>query len=475
MTFQEIRALEIFDGLPDQALHVLVDASDEVGFAAGDVLWVEGQPAVIWWVLLEGRLDMVRHVGRERMVMGSFTQPGQWGEGWAAFDPHGVYMVTGQATTDGRMLRVPVSAFRDLAGSVPLIRHFLDGLFQTAREIEASTRQREALVSLGRLSAGLAHELNNPAAAAIRAVEALETSMRDARGAVRDLAGSEIDSGQYLALDALLAEARTPDDSDALVVADREERLSDWMIANDVDRDWILAPALAAASIEPEWCDRVLEIVGGRALQPALDWLAATMTSLALMGEVRTATQVVSGLVESVKSYSQMDRGSFQRIDVRDGLESTLVVLAHRLRPGIEIVRHFDEVVPSIDAYPGELNQVWTSLVENAVDAMGGHGVLTLSVAQSAEADRVLVSLADTGTGMAPEVLEHAFDVFFTTKEVGMGTGLGLSIARRVVVERHGGEISIESQPGATIVRVSLPTTQTPDQPVSGAVAQPFT
>ena len=463
MTFHEIRALEIFDGLPDQALHVLVDASDEIEFAAGDILWVEGQPAVIWWVLLEGRLDMVRHVGRERMIMGSFAQPGQWGEGWAAFDPHGVNMVTGQATTDGRMLRVPVSAFRALAGSVPLIRHFLDGLFQTAREIEASTRQREALVSLGRLSAGLAHELNNPAAAAIRAVGALEASMRDARGAVLDLAEAGIDSAQYIALDALLAEARTPvDDGDALEVADREEGLSDWMSAHDVDRDWILAPALAAASIEPEWCDRVLGIVGGRALQPALDWLAATMMSLALMNEVRTSTQVVSSLVDSVKSYSQMDRGSFQRIDVTDGLESTLIVLAHRLLPGIEVVRHFDEV-PLIDAYPGELNQVWTSLVDNAVDAMGGHGILTLTVSQSADADRVLVSLADTGPGMPPAVLEHAFDVFFTTKEVGMGTGLGLTTARRVIGERHGGEISIESQPGTTVVRVSLPLTQAPD------------
>jgi len=176
---------------------------------------------------------------------------------------------------------------------------------------------------------------------------------------------------------------------------------------------------------------------------------------------VRTSTQVVSSLVDSVKSYSQMDRGSFQRIDVTDGLESTLVVLAHRLLPGIEVVRHFDEV-PLIDAYPGELNQVWTSLVENAVDAMGGHGVLTLTVSQSADGDRVLVSLADTGPGMPPAVLEHAFDVFFTTKEVGMGTGLGLTIARRVVVERHDGEISIESQPGTTVVRVSLPTTQSP-------------
>jgi signal transduction histidine kinase len=459
MVFDEVRALELFDGLADDRLQALVDASEEVAFSAGDLLWNEREPAVFWWVLLEGRLDMVRHVGRELVVMGSFTYPGQWGEGWAAFDPHGVYLVTGRATTAGRILRVPVQALRALGEDVPVIRHLLDGLFHTARQIETSTRQREALVSLGTLSAGLAHEINNPAAAAIRAAEALDSAIADSRLAARSLAAAGLTEDQYAALDALLArsrEAKGP--ANALAVSDREDALSSWMLRHGVDRDWILAPALATTAVTPASCDEVLVAVGEADLQPALEWLASTLTLVALIGEVKESTQRVSDLVSSVKSYSQMDRGSLQRIDVTEGIESTLAVLAHRLTPRIEVVRAYGEPVPEIEAYAGDLNQVWTGLIDNAVDAMVGSGVLTVAVA--AEGDDVIVTISDTGGGMPAEVLEHAFDPFFTTKEVGMGTGLGLANARRVVVERHGGDMSLSSSPRGTAVRVVLPTRQ---------------
>ncbi len=457
MTYDEVRNLELFDGLPDQMLRVLVDASDELTFQTGDVLWNEREPAVHWWVLLEGRLEIIRHVGRERAVMGHFTEPGQWGEGWAAFDPHGVNMVTGYATTAGRILRVPVEALRSLVDGVPVVRHFLDGLFHTAREIESSTRQREALVALGTLASGLAHELNNPAAAAVRAVESLEGATRDIRAAARRLADQGLSAAQSTALDALVDEARPAEEpTGALGVADREEALSDWMAARDVDREWILAPALAAASLDAAWCERVLETVDRPALQPALELAAASATSLSLMREVRESTQRVSSLVDSVKSYSQMDRGSFQRVDVREGIRATIVVLAHRLDPGVEVVQKLAEDLPEIDAYPGELNQVWTSLIDNAIDAMAGQG--TLEVTAITEGDHVVVTVSDTGVGMAPDVLEHAFDIFFTTKAVGMGTGLGLALARRVVVERHSGDIKIDSSSAGTRVRVFLPT-----------------
>ncbi len=460
----EVRALELFEGLPDPTLRSLVDASVELAFAAGDVLWVEREPAIHWWVLLDGRLEVVRHVGRERAVMGEFTRPGQWGGGWAAFDPHGVYLVTGIATTSGRILRVPVAALRSLVADVPVIHHYLDGLFHTGREIESSTRQREALVALGSLSAGLAHELNNPASAAVRAVDALDGAIADVRSALRELAGQGITPDQFTALDVLLAEAEPGSDArDPIDVADTEEALSDWMSRHDVDRDWLLAPALAENALDAAWCERVVAAVGPAALQPALDWVSSTLRSSGLLAEVRTSTQRVSELVDSVKSYSQMDRGSFQRIDVTDGLESTLVVLAQRLHPGVEVIRAFDPEAPDIEAFAGELNQVWTSLIENAIDAMDGRGVLTIDV--TADGDQVVVTISDSGSGMPPEVLEHAFDTFFTTKELGKGSGLGLSLVRRVVVERHGGDISITSEPGRTDVRVSLPTMQAPETP----------
>ncbi len=459
MTFADVRGLELFEGLSDQMLHELVDASQDLDFEPGDVLWIEGQQANFWWVLLEGHIEVVRHVGREVVVMASLDRAGQWAGGWAAFDPQGVYLVTGRPTTAGRIMRAPVAALRDLMDGVPVMKHLVDGLFQTARHIESNTRQREALVALGTLSAGLAHELNNPAAAATRAVDSLSSSMHDVTVALRALAAEGISAEQFAALDALAAQAAPPAiGTSPLALADREEELSEWLADHALDRDWVLGPALASASFTPQWCQGVLDAVGPHALQPALDWAAASVTSSQLIAEVKDSTQRISGLVDSVKSYSQMDRGSLQRVDVTEGLESTLVMLAHKLRHGVEVVRDYAADVPEIEAYAGELNQVWTNLIDNAIDAMDGVGVLTLTT--TADGDHVVVTVADSGAGMRPEVIERAFDTFFTTKEVGKGTGLGLSICRRIVVERHGGDISVESEPGRTAFRIALPVRQ---------------
>jgi len=236
------------------------------------------------------------------------------------------------------------------------------------------------------------------------------------------------------------------------------------MDAHGVERGWVLAPALAAASFEPEWCDRMLETVGATAVQAGLDWVASTVNTTLLLGEVKESAQRISGLITSVKSYSQMDRGSFQRIDVAEGVESTLAMLAHKLRPNVLVVREYADDVPQIDAYAGELNQVWTNLIDNAIDAMEGQGTLTIST--FSDGSRVVVQIADTGSGMTSEVVEHAFDTFFTTKEVGKGTGLGLSISRRIVVDRHGGDIAVEAERGNTVFRVTLPVHQrTTDSP----------
>ena len=459
MTFDEVRELDLFEGLSDVMLRALVDASADIEFEPGDVLWIEGQPANFWWVLLDGHVELVRHVAREVAVMGGLDHPGQWAGGWAAFDPQAVYLVTGRPATIGRVMRVPAAALRQLVDGVPVMRHLVDGLFQTARHIENSTRQREALVALGTLSAGLAHELNNPAAAATRAVDSLTSAMRDVNSALRALAGQGISAEQFATLDALANEASAHSFAvDPLAMSDREEELSDWMGSHDVDRDWVLAPALASASLTPEWCDRVHVAVGPHALQAALDWVAASATSAQLVAEVKDSTQRISSLVDAVKSYSQMDRGSLQHIDVTEGLESTLVMLGHKLRQGVDVVREYGTDVPEIDAYAAELNQVWTNVIDNAIDAMDGTGVLTLGTA--AEGDVVVVTIADDGAGMRPDVIEHAFDTFFTTKEVGKGTGLGLSISRRIVVERHGGDISVESRPGRTAFRIELPVHQ---------------
>jgi signal transduction histidine kinase len=220
-------------------------------------------------------------------------------------------------------------------------------------------------------------------------------------------------------------------------------------------REWIVAPPLAAAGVDVAWCERAATVLEGSALEPGLEWVASALSAAALVSEVKESTRRISELVAAVKSYSQMDRASMQHIDVTDGLDNTLVMLGHKLRDGITVVREYDADVPAIDAQAGELNQVWTNLIDNAVDAMEGSG--TLRVATRTAGDRVVVEIADTGPGMPPEVAARAFEAFYTTKDVGKGTGLGLDIARRIVEERHAGTITIDSRPGETVMRVSLP------------------
>lgn len=202
-------------------------------------------------------------------------------------------------------------------------------------------------------------------------------------------------------------------------------------------------------------------MVSAETLEPGFTWVASTLATTALLGEVKESTGRVSNLVGAVKSYSQLDRASLQVIDVTDGIESTLVMLGHKSRSGVTVVREYAGDVPSIEAVPGELNQVWTNLIDNAIDAMDGHG--TLRIVTSVDGDRVIVEIIDTGTGVTPEVQAHAFAPFFTTKDVGKGTGLGLDISRRIVVERHHGEITIDSRPGETVLRVSLPVSRRSD------------
>lgn len=459
MELADLRPIALFDGLGDEQLLALIAAGDEVPFAAGDTLWQEGEHADYWWVMVEGSLDLLRRVGRQDTVVGRFDAPGRWAGGFRAWDEHGVYLASGRATSQGRMLRVPAPALHDLLAAYPLVAHLIGGLFHTARNIEAGARQREALMALGKLSAGLAHEINNPAAAATRAVDGLAGEIQVLLSSLERLARNEITARQFYLLDALRREIEPrPAVVDALALSDQEEALSTWLSRHGVQRDWVLAPPLAAAGVDLAWCERAAAILEGPALEPGLEWVASTFSVAALLAEVKESTRRVSDLVAAVKSYSQMDRAAVQLVDVTEGLESTLLMLGHKLRAGVLVLRDFDPEAPRIEAYAGELNQVWTNLIDNAVDAMDGAG--TLRIATRADGAGVLVSIGDSGHGMSPEVAERAFEAFYTTKDVGQGTGLGLDIARRIVEERHGGTIAIDSRPGDTVVTVRLPLRQ---------------
>ncbi len=460
---EELRAVSILDGFTDSQVADLAAAGTEETYEPGIRLFDEGRPADDWWVLLSGRIDLVRRIGHEEAVMATMENAGQWAGGFRAWDEHGIYMGSARVMAPTRVFRLPAPELARLGETwFPFAVHLLRGLIGTARRIEHHARQREALVALGTLAAGLAHEINNPASAAVRSVGALQQSSDDVFASLQRLAGEGISAPQFVALDGLRGSIEPASAPSGVALSDLEESLTAWLTSHDIDRDWVIAPALAGAGVSVSWLERAAAALSGSALQAGLEWVASSVTTTALIGEAQDATRRISDLVSAVKSYSQLDRATVQEVRVVDGLESTLIMLGHKLRDGITVVREYDDSVPTVTANPGELNQVWTNLIDNAVDAMDGAG--TLTVRTYADDRHVVVEIRDTGHGMTVDVATHAFEPFFTTKEVGKGTGLGLDISRRIIVERHGGEIGVESEPGATVVCVRLPRSHVGDR-----------
>ena len=453
----ELRSIGLFGGLSDQQLSELAAGSCEIDVSPGLELFREGEHADYWWVLLDGMIELTRYDGGEVTVVARMDAPGQWAGGFRAWDDQGVYLATGRAARNGRVLRVPAGVLRDLiAAWFPLGGHLIKGLYRTARSIEATARQRQSLATLGTLAAGLAHELNNPAAAAVRAADALEDACQELLACLGRLAVHPVSAEQLTALDQLRQEVTRPAQApDALALADLEDALADWLARHGADSEWLIAPSLAAAGADIAWCERAAVVMEGPALGPGLEWAASALSATALVADVKESTGRISALVTAVKSYTQMDRASMQCINVTDGMESTLVMLGQSLRNGITVERRYGADVPPVDAHAGELNQVWTNLIANAVEAMDGKGTLCLST--RAGEGKVVIEVADTGCGMPPQVAARALEPFFTTKNPAEHTGLGLDIARRIITERHGGSIDFDSGPGHTVIRVQIP------------------
>ncbi|MGZ4675703.1 MAG: ATP-binding protein [Acidimicrobiia bacterium] len=457
MDVGELRGIFLFEGLDDSQLRQLLDAGEEFRFDEGDVLFVQGQPAACWWVLLEGRVALWRRSGHQEEVVGHMERPGVWAGGFEAWSEGVGYLTTGIGAEPGRMLRMPSPALGALARSwFPFGVHIVEGVFGTVRTIEARSRDREALVALGTLAAGLAHELNNPAAAASRTADALDESCRSLLGSLVMLAERSLTAEEFIAIEDLRRELLDRDlVTDPVELADREDALLAWLEDHDVPDPWRIAPALAQLDVDTDWCETAAGRLGPETVGPAVEWIAGTASTRALLHELKEATGRVSSLVAAVKTYSQLDRAAVQPLDVTEGIESTLTMLGHKLRDRIRVERDYADPLPLIEANGGELNQVWTNLIDNAIDAMEGGG--TLRITTGAIDDAIVVAIADTGSGMPADVRARAFEPFFTTKDVGKGTGLGLDISRRIVVENHGGDIAIESGPAGTTLRVTLP------------------
>jgi signal transduction histidine kinase len=457
---EDLRGAFLTSALSDQQLDELIAAGKEYGFPAGEELFREGRPADLLWILLGGQIELTRHLANEPMVVATMTTPGQWAgglEAWGGGDGTAVYRATGTAVTDGRCLLVPAQELRALVERwSPFATHMITGVYQTVRSIDATARERESLVALGTLAARLAHEINNPASASLRSVESLRNTGGYMLESLVALAEQGILAEEFLALDRLRTELqqRAVPEEGAIARSDREELVGTWLEDHEVHFAWQMAPVLAGAGVERDWLEALEAAVGPVALEPAIRWISSTIGMDGLLGELTDATARITHLVEDVKTYSQMDRAPLQRIDVHAGLESTLTMLGPKLR-GVDVIRRFAPDLPAVEVYAAELNQVWTNLIDNALDAMGGTG--TLSLATRVEGDHLVVEIADNGPGIPPDVLSHVFEPFFTTKDVGQGTGLGLDISRRIVEDRHGGEIGFDSAPGSTTARVRLP------------------
>ena len=457
MDVAELRGIFLFAGLTDDQLGELIAISDEVAFDVGTPLFKEGDPADYWWVLLEGRVELLRRAGQDEAVLGAMDRPGVWAGGFRAFDDSSSYLATARAAGPGRYLRVPAEGLGDLMRAwFPFSVHLIGGFFQTVRRMDALSRQRESLIALGRLAAGLAHEINNPASATARAVDSLQETCDTLLASLTQLAERSFTAEGFVAIDTLRREIDAADAStDPLSVSDREDALYTWLETRGVESAWRIAPALAAAGVEVAWCEQAFAVLGDDKLEPGLEWVAATVASQALLSEAKESTKRVTALSDSVKSYSQLDRAELQSIDVTDGIESTLTMMAHKLGSGIEVVRDYGADGAQIEANAGELNQVWTNLIDNAIDAMDGQG--TLRISTRVAGDDFVVEIADSGPGMPADVAARIFEPFFTTKDVGKGTGLGLDISRRIVTEHHQGQIKVTVNPGETVLSVRLP------------------
>ncbi|MFJ8794445.1 ATP-binding protein [Streptomyces sp. NPDC102462] len=468
---KEIGSLFLFEKLEQEQLGRLCREGRVELFEPGPV-YTEGEPATCFYVMIEGTVVLSRRVGGDDVEVNRTSQRGVYAGAMQAYlgdRVRQVYNNSMRVTEPTRFFVLPADTFASIMGEwFPMAVHLLEGLFFGSKNTQAAVGQRERLLALGSLSAGLTHELNNPAAAAVRATATLRERVAKMRHKLaviaegpfsREALADLVEIQERTAERVAKAPALSP-----LEAADREDALADWLGEHGIDNGWQLAPTFVQAGLDVDWLEQVGAAVGEEILPNAVGWLNYTVETELLMNEIEDSTTRISHLVDAAKQYSQLDRAPYRVVDVHELLDSTLLMLSSKIGPRIEVVKEYDRTLPPVPAYPAELNQVWTNLIDNAVAAINsadGEGRLTVRTALDHE--RMLVEFRDTGPGVAPEIRDRIFDPFFTTKPVGEGTGLGLDISWRIVVNKHHGTLRVESVPGDTRFQVLLPlTAETP-------------
>jgi signal transduction histidine kinase len=462
LTLDELRAVDLFDDLDDEALAQWLEVAQPLDAEPGDILEEQGTEPRGLLLLLQGSARAIMFVGARSEPVGRQEAP-TW-MGAIAVLTGGPLFVRMQAETACRLARIEADDFRRLIFAQPAVhRRVMQQVAPVMSRVTGIEQHRERLASLGTMAAGLAHELNNPAAAARRSAAEMTEALAVISSALARFVESGIERAEAEQLLALqqqaLAQAADATDRSTLQAADAEDDMLERLEALGIPEPWRLAEALSSAGLDQAWLDEIARLAGP-ATAAALRWVTASLTAGRLAAELQDSTDRISALVTAIKDYSYMDRGSLIEIDLHEGLDSTLTMLGFKLKHAtVDLRRDYDRALPKLMVHGSELNQVWTNLLDNAIDAVGEKG--TITIASHADGNCAVVEITDDGPGIPPDTLERIFDPFFTTKEVGHGTGLGLATARGIVVDRLDGSLTVESQPGRTTFRVRLPFTQT--------------
>jgi signal transduction histidine kinase len=462
----ELRTLFLFEKLTDEQLQRLCQEGHVEVIEPGPV-YTEGEPASCLYVMIEGTVVMSRRVGDDDIEVNRTSARGVYGGAYMSYLRDRVpqfYQNSLRVTEESRFYVLGSECFAEIMNEwFPMPVHLLEGLFFGQARTRQAVGQRERLLALGSLTAGLTHELNNPAAAAVRATSSLRERIAGMRSKLRLMAegkyaNADLETLVELQQRAVERVAKAPDLT-PLETSDAEDAVTDWLEDHGCRDGWQIAPVFVQAGLDTAWLDGVLDKVGPDMLEPALRWLNYTVETELLMTEIEDATTRITTLVGAAKQYSQLDRAPYQVVDIHDLLSSTLLMMSAKLK-GITVVKQYDKTLPKIPAYAAELNQVWTNLIDNAAQAMRGQGTLTVRTARDGEC--ILVEIGDTGPGIPDDVRDRIFEPFFTTKPVGEGTGLGLDIAWRIVVNKHHGDLQVESVPGDTRFQIRIPITPLP-------------